>query len=152
MRTLIPDTETTAKLLVGLGVIGALFPIALEVYIRIFGSIPAYWGDWAFQYVVFVLPVYVVALILRRVWAFYVACLILLLHFLPFLLFVVILQHVLYFVDPEFNSIPFWRFELKFLQFSWSWILSIILMFGGVLGDYKLLKMRDKESESGKGP
>jgi competence protein ComGC len=133
------ETETKAKVLMGLGIIGALLPIALEVYFRVadnmlFGTLSA------FPLVQFVLPIYILGLIVRKDWGFYVAFLVLLAHFLLYFFSVFILQHTIYFL--EYRPLPFWRFEVRLLQLTWSWMLSVLLMFLGIAGNSMLLKIR----------
>lgn len=126
------ETETRAKVLMGLGIIGALFPIALDHLL--FGTISAV------PLVHFVLPIYILGLMVRKDWGYYIALLVLLAHFLLFFFLVFIIQNVLYF--HEYSSIPLWRFELVLLQDTWPWMLSVILMFLGLTGNGMLLKIR----------
>ncbi len=126
------EEKRKAKVLMGLGIIGALLPIALNYLL--FGTISAV------PLVHFVLPIYILGLMVRKDWGYYIALLVLLAHFLLFFILVFIIQHVLFF--HESSSIPLWRFELVLLQHTWSWILSVILMFLGLVGNGMLLKIR----------
>lgn len=134
------EEKRKAKVLMGLGIIGALLPIVLWMYLMIFGSLPSFWGISSLPYITFVLPLYILGLMVRKDWGFYIALLILLVHFLLFFFLVFIIQNVLYFLES--SSIPLWRFELVLLQHTWSWILSVILMFLGLMGNGMLLKIR----------
>jgi hypothetical protein len=134
------ETETKAKVLMGLGVIGALLPIALWMHLMIVGSLPSFWGLSSLPYITFVLPLYILGLMVRKFWGFYIAVLVLSVHFVLFFLFAFILQHAIYFL--ECMPIPLWRFELFLLQETWSWMLSVLLMFLGITGNGMLLKIR----------
>ena len=123
----------------GLGIIGALLPIALEVYFRVVDNM-LFWTLSAFPLVQFVLPIYILSLMVRKFWGFYIAVLILSVHIALVLIGVILLQHAIYFL--EYRPIPFWRFEVRLLQATWSWMLSVILMFLGLTGNGMLLKIR----------
>ena len=133
------ETETKAKVLMGLGIIGALLPIALEVYFRVADNM-LFWTLPAFPFVLFILPVYVFGLMVRKFWGFYIAVLILSVHIALILVGVILLQHAIYFL--EYRPIPFWRFEVRLLQLTWSWMLSVFLMYLGIAGNGMLLKIR----------
>ncbi|MHC4691737.1 MAG: hypothetical protein ACYS67_03265 [Planctomycetota bacterium] len=133
------EKERTAKVLMGLGIIGALLPIALEVYFRAADNM-LFWTLSAFPFVQFVLPIYILGLMVRKFWGFYVAVLVLSVHFALIFVSAFIMQHVIYFL--EYRPISLWRFEVRLLQATWSWMISVILMFLGLAGNGMLLKNR----------
>ena len=133
------EEERKAKVLMGLGIVGALLPIALEVYFRVAEDM-LFWTLSAFPFVQFVLPIYILGLMVRKFWGFYIAVLILSAHFALVLVGVILLQHAIYFL--EYRPIPFWRFEVRLLQLTWSWMLSVFLMYLGIAGNGVLLKIR----------
>ncbi len=134
-----PKHLTAARVLKAIGLFGAVFLLALTCYIYVVGSLPIVFGVFHYPFAAIILPIYVVGIAIRKTWAFYFAFFACLFWVMFWLFFVVLLQHVIFFFDPESSSVSFWDFEKTFWQFSWLWGISVIFLFCGVVGSGTIL-------------
>jgi len=111
-----PKHLTAARALKAIGLVGAIFLLTLTCYIYAVGSLPIDFGIFHYPFAAIILPIYIVGVAIRKTWAFYLAFFACLFWAVFWLFFVVLLQHLLFFLDTELSSVSFWDFEKTFWQ------------------------------------
>lgn len=131
-----------AKLFIILSFLTAGFILARAIHFYIVGIQSLVFGYVPYHFAIFLLPLYLLGIVIRRVWSFYITFIAFICWIFLFLFLAVFIKHFLYFFDEGYSSLSFIDFEIRFWKFFWLWALSVVVLFLGLIGNVKLLEQK----------
>jgi prepilin-type processing-associated H-X9-DG protein len=138
-----PPRLIYAKLSIAISLLMVIFILLLAGHLYIYGrSLSAIFGGIPYQFAIYILPLYFFAIVIRKIWSFYIAAIAVSFWTVLFLLLAIFIQHAIFFLDEEYRSVSFIEFEVRFWQMFWLWALSVIVLLLGLLGSAKLLEQK----------